>query len=130
MKRLLLQSLSFFIFILIFSIVFVFVFVLFFYCFSGLRSSLDRVALGLASKIDHRACLGRRRHLKARTNNRFDTAATRVAYGAHLHGLCECRLQATATLCPVDRNSKSLERSRSLWPPKPSAADYREIPTN
>jgi len=53
MKRLLLQSLSFFIFILIFSIVFVFVFVLFFYCFSGLRSSLDRVALGLASKIDH-----------------------------------------------------------------------------
>jgi len=47
MKRLLLRSLSFFIFI------FIFVFVLFFYCFSGLRSSLDRVALGLASKIDH-----------------------------------------------------------------------------
>jgi len=55
MKRLLLRSLSFFIFIfiLIFTFVFVFVFVLFFYCFSGLRSSLDRVALGLASKIDH-----------------------------------------------------------------------------
>jgi len=53
MKRLLLRSLSFFIFSLIFTFVFVFVFVLFFYCFSGLRSSLDRVALGLASKIDH-----------------------------------------------------------------------------
>ena len=55
MKRLLLRSLSFFIFILIltFVFVFVFVFVLFFYCFSGLRLSLDRVALGLASKTDH-----------------------------------------------------------------------------
>ena len=85
MKRLLLRSLSFFIFI------FIFVFVLFFYCFSGLRSSLDRVALGLASKIDHRACLARRRHLKARTMNRFNPAATQIAYGAYLHGLYECR---------------------------------------
>ena len=56
MKRLLLRSLSFLIFFLIFTFfvfVFVFVFVLFFYCFSGLRLSLDRVALGLASKTDH-----------------------------------------------------------------------------
>jgi len=89
MKRLLLRSLSFFIFSLIFT--FVFVFVLFFYCFSGLRSSLDRVALGLASKIDHRACLARRRNLRARTMNRFNPAATQIAYGAYLHGLYECR---------------------------------------